>query len=314
MRSIYPRPWAPQDYSGLLPLLRFSLCARSLSALFSLFARSLFLSLLIEYEILFLFACTFFAVSENDEWCWHVPMFTFWRCIAQRSDLSRANCIRNMEKWIKNLQMQSSKATNKSGTQDIDICVHTVNQLEKGYCLTSLFDALVKHPISIFGGPNEKKKSKNHYRMLWKTHTSFNQSIHRDRERWRNSISCKCSTEQHSTALHKVSARKLLFALPQANPWTQLTTVYHWCNNTAYILYISLADGFWYRFCFLCNKFQGITWIRRNWFHFRNLYLWTKKTQTTVWIHCIAKQSISLYSVGTVTIKTFRIPFWRTCK
>lgn len=122
------------------------------------------------------------------------------------------------------------------------------------------------------------------------------------------------STEQHSTALHKVSARKLLFALPQANPWTQLTTVYHWCNNTAYILYISLADGFWYRFCFLCNKFQGITWIRRNWFHFRNLYLWTKKTQTTVWIHCIAKQSISLYSVGTVTIKTFRIPFWRTCK
>lgn len=116
--------------------------------------------------------------------------------------------------------MQSSKATNKSGTQDIDICVHTVNQLEKGYCLTSLFNALVKHPISIFGGPNEKQKQQRTTIGCFGKHIPHSTKAYTEteRERWRNSNSCKCSTEQHSTPLHKVNASKITICLATGKP------------------------------------------------------------------------------------------------
>lgn len=183
---------------------------------------------------------------------------------------------------------------------DIDICVcnvHTANHIERDIVLHIFSTLQSKHPISIFVGPKKQRKPCD---PLKKAHTNTRPS--------RESIAKVYSASmqmQHSTVyIAQSKCTKITICLAAGQP---LNTDHHIsiASTISQLQFISCvcecADGLQHgAFAFLWNQFQDILPDSENWFHFRNLYLWTNKTQTTVWIHCIVKQSISLYSDGLV--------------
>lgn len=183
--------------------------------------------------------CTFLTVLGSgcmrDEWCWytldaahiltvHRATIGFIACKLQtvQCTVHTSHTEHNMQKWIKNLQMQSSKATNKNGTHRhwymrVQCAYSQPNR--KGYCLTYLFDAAVKTSNFNFRWAKKTKKTIRSFEKC--THTRLSRErahIESIAKVYTASMQMQCNTAQ--CTLHKVSARKLLFALPQANHWT----------------------------------------------------------------------------------------------
>lgn len=149
------------------------------------------------------------------------------------------------------------------------------------------------------------QKNKENHPILWKMHThSPEQRESTHREHCQSLYGIDANAMQHSTVyIAQSKCTKITICLAAGQPLNIDHTIYlspaqyHNVNLSL----VCVCGWFAERcICFLWNQFQDILPDSENWFHFRNLYLWTKKTQTTVWIHCIVKQSISLYSDGLV--------------
>lgn len=226
--------------------------------------------------------------------------------------------------------MQSSKATNKNRAHKTLIYMRAYSKLSPKRILSNIsFRRSSQTSNFNFGSRADTpwKKETKESMLCFGKHTYSPKNQHRTFQKKQHR--CKCCTAASAAAAVTVVQRRTKWVLEdyylpccRQNPLSLKRTqliIYCRRNITAScIVCVAVRSrrekrGFGFRGCihFLCSPVPRHYLIQRIDFISGNLYLWTKKkTQTSIRIHCIAKQSISLYSAA-VEFDTMRFVSFR---